>query len=94
VMTFGGIRSEMASGGKDLVGMALVLLGAGVLIVLCLAIPLILAGVNQHFRGISNIASTAHPGASDEAASPIVQPVATGEPEPGNDQHSPPAPFR
>ena len=45
-ITFGGLRTAGAPGGSDFVGMALIVAGFGVLVVLCLTIPLGLAAVN------------------------------------------------
>lgn len=73
LVTLGSIRTTVTSGARDLPGMLLVSAGAAVLILLCLAIPVVMWVINWRLR----LAEAAHAGAAaPSAANPV--PVTSG----------------
>jgi hypothetical protein len=50
VITFGSVRSALASGGQEPIGMVFMALGVVVLAVLCIGIPISMATINWRFR--------------------------------------------
>ena len=60
VITFGSVRSALSPGRPDPVGLIMMYLGAAVLAVLCLAIPLAMAGINWRFRRLAEAAALWH----------------------------------
>ena len=64
-VTFGGIRAAMKTSGPDPVGVVLIFAGVAALAVLCLAIPLTMAGINRHLRVSAASSATASPALSE-----------------------------
>jgi len=58
-ITFGSVRSALASSGPDPIGVVLMFTGAAVLLALCLAIPLAMTGMNWRFRTLAVPVTTA-----------------------------------
>ena len=101
-ITFGTVRSSLASGGRDLPSLILIFLGTGTLVVLCLAIPLGLWAINRRFRAMESSRREGRGGAKPQAAletrpvpvSPLGAQADSGDAEPRREDHpSPPPPL-
>ncbi len=76
-ITFGTIRSSLASGGRDPVGIILIFVGAATLVVLCLAIPLGMWAINRRFRKVAS-AAPGSGGATEAQRQSELTPVPVG----------------
>jgi hypothetical protein len=73
-ITFGSLRSAATIGGRDLAGTILMFMGAALLLLLCLAIPLGMGTINRRLRVTATAAPPTSPAVGADASLPPAPP--------------------